>query len=77
MRNLYEITEGGLVSRLSAYSCGIAPTGGHLICAESTQEAQRKFHEWRAGNRPKDTLYGFRFPDSLDEKPYPIKQVIF
>lgn len=77
MDNLYEISNDGLVNQLSAYSCGIAPTGGHLVCAASKLAALQKYFAWQAGRLPKQTLYGFRFPDSIDKKPYPIKQVIF
>lgn len=77
MNKLYEVQESGIINQLSAYSCGIAPTGGHLVCAESESEALKKFFAWKAGRLPKQTMYGFRFPDSIDDRPYPIKQVIY
>lgn len=72
---LYEVS-CGLVNELSAFSCGIAPTGGDLVCARNSIEAHAKWCKYQAGLKAKDTLYGFRFCDNLDRESYPIKFVI-
>lgn len=75
--HLYEITPEGLVNELSLFSCGVAPSGGHLVCAESKTGAIQKYHQHLRGLLPKQTLYGFKFPGSWDYLPYPIDNVIY
>ena len=74
---LYEITPEGLVNELSLFSCGKAPSGGYLVCAESKTEAIQKFYKHKRGLLPMQTLYGFKFPGSWDYRPYPIDNVIY
>lgn len=77
-RHLYEIDpHTGIVSELSMFSCGIAPNGGALVCAQNTSEALMLYFAYLEGRLPKQTLYGFKFPNSHDYRPYPIENVIF